>query len=137
VIEQRHQGRVLIVDDAADDCEMYRQFLDDHGYEVTVVSDGEAGVTRALNGSYDIMVLDIALPKLGGLEVLRRLRSFGSTRRLPVVTLSARVGEEMRVAAVEAGADLALEKPCTPEELEQAIRIFVERGKRIRGNAGT
>jgi DNA-binding response OmpR family regulator len=136
VAEPHQRNRVLIVDDAADDREMYRHFLDAHGYEVGVASDGEAAITRALNGSYDIVVLDIGLPKIDGLEVLRRLRSYASTRQLTVITLSARVGEHARASAVDAGADLALEKPCSPKDLEKAIRVFVERGKRIRGGQG-
>jgi DNA-binding response OmpR family regulator len=130
--EDAERARVLIVDDNVDDCEMYRQFLVARGYVVSVAFDGEEAVTRALNGRFDIVVLDLALPKLDGIQVLTLLRSYTSTSRLPVVTLSARTGEAVRAAALDAGADLALEKPLPPEDLESAIRVFVERGKRIR-----
>ncbi len=124
--------RILIVDDNADDCELYKLFLQSRGYVVTIASDGEDAVTRALNGTFDLVVLDIGLPKLDGVQVLTLLRSYTSTSRLPVITLSARTGEAVRAAALHAGADLALEKPLAPEDLEAAIQIFVERGKRIR-----
>jgi len=130
--EDPDRPRILIVDDSTDDCEMYKQFLKTRGYVVAVASDGEDAVSRALNGTFDLMVLDIGLPKLDGIQVLTLLRSCTSRRRLPVITLSARTSEPMRAAALHAGADLALEKPLPPEDLESAIQIFVERGKRIR-----
>jgi DNA-binding response OmpR family regulator len=114
---------------------MYRHYLEARGYDVVVASDGETAITRALNGSFDLIVLDVVMPKVNGLEVLRRLRSYSSTRALPVITLS-HVGVQARAAAVDAGADLALEKPCPPNDLENAIRVFIERGKRLRGDAG-
>jgi DNA-binding response OmpR family regulator len=98
--EDAERTRVLIVDDAVDDCEMYRQFLKRCGCVVTVASDGEEAVSLALNGRFDIVVLDLALPKLDGIQVLTLLRSYTSTSRLPVVTLSARTGEPVRTAAV-------------------------------------
>jgi DNA-binding response OmpR family regulator len=130
--EDAPRPSVLLVDDSADDSEMYRQFLQRRGYVVAVASDGEEAVTRALNGTFDIVVLDIELPKLDGIQVVTLLRSYTSTSRLPVVTLSAQTGEAVRAAALDAGADLALEKPLPPEDLESAIRVFVERGKRVR-----
>ena len=128
---------VLLVVDSAEDREMYRQFLQRRGYVVTVASDGEEAVTCALNGTFDIVVLEIELPKLDGIQVVTLLRSYTSTSRLPVVTLSAQTGEHVRAAAVDAGADLALEKPLPPEDLEAAIRVFVERGQRIRKRKAT
>ena len=125
--------RVLLVDDTAGDCRLYGGFLSARGFLVTVASDGEQALTNALNGRFDVVVLDIMLPKVNGLDVLQRLRSYASTRALPVITLSAEIGDEARAAAVVAGADLALEKPLSPSELESAIRIFVERGRRIQG----
>lgn len=130
--EERPRARVLIVDDTAQDCRLYSGFLNARGYRVSVASDGEQAITKALNGNFEVVVLDIRLPRIDGLEVLRRLRSYGSTASLPVITLSAETGDEARAAAIEAGADLALEKPLAPSELESAIRIFAERGRRIR-----
>jgi DNA-binding response OmpR family regulator len=127
-------ARVLLVDDTPADCRLYAGFLEARGHAVTVASDGEEAITKALNGNFDVVVLDIRLPKVNGLHVLQRLRSYAATRMLPVITLSAETGDEARAAAVNAGADLALEKPLPPAELESAIRVFVERGKRIRGD---
>src|SRR5260221_10334851 len=110
--------RVLVVDDSLEDLEIYREFLEARGYLVTVASDGEEAVNRALNASFDVMVLDIVLPRLDGLQVLTLLRSYSSTRALPVMTISAQTGEHVRAAALDAGADIALEKPLTPGDLE-------------------
>jgi DNA-binding response OmpR family regulator len=133
--EDAERQRVLLVDDSVDDCEMYKQFLKTRGYVVAVASDGEDAVWRALNGTFDLVVLDIGLPRLDGIQVLTLLRSYTSTSRLPVVTLSARTGEAARAAALGAGADLVLEKPLPPEDLEAAIRVFAQRGKRTRNKA--
>ncbi|SRR6266851_10234715 len=130
--EDPDRPRILIVDDNADDCEIYKQFLKARGYVVTVASDSEDAVSRALNGTFDLVVLDIALPKLDGIQVLTLLRSYTCTSRLQVITLSASPGAAVRAAALDAGAVLALEKPLSPEDLEAAIHAFVERGKRIR-----
>jgi len=130
--EEAPPARVLLVDDAGDDVAMYRQFLESRGYAVDSAADGEEAVSRAVNGSFDVVVLDLGLPRLDGMQVLMLLRSYSSTRLIPVITLSARTGEVVRTAAVDAGADLALEKPCTPDELETAIRVFLKRGERLR-----
>jgi DNA-binding response OmpR family regulator len=130
--EDADRPRILIVNDSADDCEMYKRFLKTRGYVVVVASGGEDGGTRALNGRFDLMVLDIGLPMLDGIHLLTLLRSCTSTSRLPVITLSARTSEPVRAAALHAGADLTLEKPLAPADLEAAIQIFVERDKRVR-----
>jgi DNA-binding response OmpR family regulator len=128
--EDAERARVLIADENVDDREMYKQFLVTRGYLVSVASDGQEAVTRALNERFDIVVLDLALPKLDGIHVVTQLRSLTSTSRLPVVILSAQTGEHVRAAAMDAGADLALEKPLPPQDLESAIRVLVDRGKR-------
>jgi two-component system response regulator CpxR len=120
-------SRVLLVDDAADDLEMYSSYLAHKGYEVTVAMDGQGAVDLALKDPFDVAVIDIGLPKLDGLGVIMVLRNYRKTMRLPMITLSAKTGEAMRAAAIDAGANLAMEKPCPPEELEQTIDVFIKR----------
>jgi DNA-binding response OmpR family regulator len=105
--------------------------LQSRGYVITIASDGEDAVTPALNETFDLVLLDIGLPKLDGIQVLTLLRSYTSTSRLQVITISASTGEAVRAAALKAGADIVLEKPFAPADLEAAIEVFVERGKRI------
>ena len=120
--------RVLIVDDFEDARELYAEFLRMQGYEVTGAADGPEALHLALPAAYDLIVLDLALPRMDGLAVLRELRRNPATVRTPIIILSASVGQEPREDALEAGADLFLEKPCLPDELEAAIRGFVGRG---------
>jgi len=106
---------------------MYREYLADRGYDVTTATDGEQAVVLALKDHFDIAIVDIAMPKLDGLGLTMVLRSYTRTKRLAIISLSARTGVLARAAAVGAGADLALEKPCPPDELEVTIQAFLPR----------
>lgn len=114
--------RILIVDDFDDARELYAEFLRLRGYEVTGAADGPAALHLALPAHFDLIILDLALPRMDGLEVLRALRADANTARTPIIILSASVGREPREETLRAGADLFLEKPCLPDELEAAIQ---------------
>jgi two-component system chemotaxis response regulator CheY len=101
---------------------MYMEFLLAHGFEVTGAEDGVAALESIEEHPPDVVVLDIALPKLDGLSVLRRLREDPRFAALPVLTLSASLGADYQRVAIAAGATAALEKPCLPEELLEAVR---------------
>ena|SRR5262245_12074765 len=117
---------ILIVEDFADSREMYMEFLAAQGYEVSGAEDGLAALHALDAGAFDAVVLDIALPKLDGLSVLKRLRAEPRFAELPILTLSASLGADYQRIALAAGATAALEKPCLPEELlavlERALR---------------
>ena len=123
----RTAARILIVEDFADSREMYMEFLAAQGFEVSGVEDGIAALRAIESTPFDAVVLDIALPKLDGLSVLRRLRADGRFKDLPVLTLSASVGAEYPRIALAAGANVALEKPCLPEELLEALQNALRR----------
>lgn len=130
--------KVLVVDDNAEDLELYAEFLSLRGYEVVrAVVDGEAAVGVALKERPDFILVDIMMPKLDGLSVVAALRGHPATARTPIATISAHVGEDARAAALDAGADLALEKPFAPDELEAAIKVFLMHGKHPRDRPGT
>jgi two-component system, cell cycle response regulator DivK len=114
--------RILVVEDFVDSREMYMEFLLAHGFEVTGAEDGLAALRSIEQHPPDVVVLDIALPKLDGLSVLRRLREDSRFAALPVLTLSASLGADYQRVALAAGATAALEKPCLPEELLEAVR---------------
>jgi len=124
------RGRVLIVDDFEDARDLYAEFLRLQGYEVSGAADGPAALNLALPAGYDVIVLDLALPRMDGLEVLRQLRRNAKTKSTPIIILSASVGHEPREDALAAGADMFLEKPCLPDELEQAIQSVLPRRSR-------
>lgn len=114
--------RVLIVEDFADSRDMYVEFLAGNGFEVSEAEDGVAALQSIEGSPPDLVVLDVALPKLDGLSVLRQLRADQRYASLPVLTLSASLGVDYQRIAMAAGATEALEKPCLPEELLAAVR---------------
>ena len=125
--EQRPPAHILIVDDYADSREMYAEMLSFAGYLVVTAKDGEEALERADKEHFDLIVLDLALPKVDGITVIRSLRSRPATREVPIITLSASVGQNAHQAVRAAGGDLSLDKPCLPDDLEARIRGFLQR----------
>ena len=117
--------RVLIVEDEPRIAADIRQGLERSGYVADVVGDGEAAWFRAETEPYDAMVLDLGLPRLDGLGVLRRLRA--AEVALPVLILTARDGWRERVEGIDAGADDYLAKPFRMEELVARLRAILRR----------
>jgi CheY-like chemotaxis protein len=109
---------VLVVDDVRDTREMYERYLRFMGARVGTAVDGVEALGVIALQRPDALVLDLAMPRMTGWEVLRRLRSDRRTRGIPVVVLS---GQNARESAIEAGADGYLEKPCSPEDLYREI----------------
>ena len=98
------------------------------GYTTTHVADGETGLAAALHGPYDAAVVDIMLPKLDGLEIIRRLREAG--RGLPVIVLSARGSVDAKIRGLEAGGDDYLAKPFSVAELVARVQALLRRASR-------
>jgi two-component system response regulator CpxR len=108
----------LIIDDDAELCELVAEYLEGEGIEVEAVFDGISGAERCAGKTYDLVILDVMLPGLGGFEVLRRIRE-GS--QVPVIMLTARGDEVDRIVGLEMGADDYLPKPFNPRELVARI----------------
>ena len=104
--------RVLVVEDEVRLAATLQDLLELNGYTVDVCHDGEAGLDNALTSIYDVILLDVMLPKLDGFTVLRRLRAEGSTT--PVLMLTARSELTDRVNGLDSGADYYLTKPFEP-----------------------
>jgi len=117
--------RLLVVDDDVELVALLREYLEGEGFAVAAAHDGEAGLRVASEGAFDLAVLDVMLPKLGGFDVLHRLRERSS---LPVIMLSARGEEIDRVVGLELGADDYMPKPFSPRELVARIRAVLRRG---------
>ena len=117
--------QVLLVDDDVELGEMLTEYLEREGFGATAVPDGEAGVRGALSGEYGIVVLDVMMPRLNGIEALRRIRAQDS--RLPVLMLTAKGDDVDRIVGLELGADDYVPKPCTPRELVARIRAILRR----------
>lgn len=116
--------RVLLADDDVELAGMLKDYLEQEGFSVTAVHDGEAGATEALTGQYMIAVLDVMMPHLNGIEALRRIRAKSS---MPVLMLTARGDDTDRIIGLELGADDYVPKPCTPRELTARIRAILRR----------
>jgi two-component system response regulator CpxR len=118
---------LLLVDDDVELGEMMREFFARRGIALEVVHDGRSGLARALEGGYDLLLLDVMLPGLDGLELLHQLRR---SSQVPVIMLTARTAAADRISGLEAGADDYLPKPFGPEELVARIRAVLRRARR-------
>jgi two-component system OmpR family response regulator len=116
--------KVLLVDDDVELTLMLKDYLRREGLDVVAVRDGKAGLTEALSGKYMIVVLDAMMPRLNGLETLKRIRT---TSQIPVLMLTAKGDEADRITGLELGADDYVPKPCTPRELTARIRAILRR----------
>lgn len=121
--------RLLIVEDERKTGEYLKQGLTEAGFSVDLASNGPDGLHLAKTESYDLIVLDIMLPSLSGLEVLRSIRATGQTT--PVIFLSARDLVEDRVHGLETGADDYLVKPFSFAELLARVRTLLRRGRNM------
>ncbi|HEX7342013.1 MAG TPA: response regulator transcription factor [Rhodanobacteraceae bacterium] len=122
-------GLVLLVEDQKDIAALVGDHLVERGYEVDYAADGASGLRLATSGSYDVIVLDLALPDMDGLDVCRRLRGeFRSA--VPVLMLTARDTLDDKVAGLDAGADDYLTKPFEMRELEARLRALIRRERR-------
>jgi len=117
-------SKVLIVDDDVDLTVMLSQFLIREGFQVHAVHDGETGVAQAIGGDYSVVVMDIMMPRISGIEALRRIRS---TSNVPVLMLTARGDNIDRIVGLDMGADDYVPKPFNPGELVARIRAILRR----------
>jgi DNA-binding response OmpR family regulator len=116
--------QILLIDDDVELCSLVTEYLEAEGFKVDAVFDGKRGLERALNGPQLLVVLDVMLPGLNGLDVLRRIRI---TSKIPVLLLTARGEDVDRIVGLEIGADDYLPKPFNPRELVARIRAILRR----------
>jgi len=117
--------RILVIEDNRDLADLVRLHLSDCADAVDIALDGIEGLERAGSGHYDLVILDLSLPGLDGLEICRRLR--GERSYLPILMLTARSGEVDRVLGLELGADDYLTKPFSVRELVARVRALFRR----------
>ncbi len=103
---------------------MLREYLEREGFSVAAVHDGESAARLAAQGGFDIAVLDVMMPRMSGVEALRRIRG---ESRIPVIMLTARGDDVDRIVGLELGADDYVTKPCTPRELAARLRAILRR----------
>ena len=129
--------QLLLIDDDTELCAMLGEYLEPEGFTVTALHDGESGARSALSGAFDVVVLDVMMPRLNGIEALRRIRVASS---VPVLMLTAKGDDVDRIVGLELGADDYLPKPFNPRELVARLRAILRRGvtatENTRVNAG-
>jgi DNA-binding response OmpR family regulator len=118
--------RILLIEDDSSIVIGLRMNLEREGYEVELAEDGEVGLSRAVEGAFDLILLDVMLPKRNGYEVLDALRK--QNIRTPVLMLSARSAEMDKVMGLDLGADDYVPKPFSVAELLARIRAAIRRG---------
>jgi DNA-binding response OmpR family regulator len=119
-------ANILIADDDVELTQLLGDFLQLEGLNVTAVHDGDAGARAALTGQFDLLVLDVMLPRMQGLQVLKEVRKKST---MPIIMLTARGDDTDRILGLELGADDYLPKPCNPQELVARIKAVLRRSQ--------
>ena len=125
----RDGGLVLIVEDNRDISEMVGEYLESKGFDVDFAADGADGLRLATDNNYDVVILDLMLPRMDGMEVCRRLRE-DARKATPILMLTSRDALEEKLDGLSAGADDYLTKPFAVQELEARLRAMIRRERR-------
>jgi DNA-binding response OmpR family regulator len=118
--------KILVIEDEANIVQLIRLYLEQANFTVITASDGVAGLELHAREHPDLVILDLMLPAMDGMEVCRRIRSWAAT---PILMLTARQGEEDRIAGLELGADDYLVKPFSPRELVSRVKASLRRSQ--------
>ncbi len=119
--------RILIIEDDRDIIELVRYNLVNEGFQVSAASDGTSGLASLKKSPPDILLLDLMLPRLSGLEICKEIRRDSALNRLPILMLTARGEEADRVVGLEMGADDYVTKPFSPRELVARVKALLRR----------
>ncbi len=117
-------NKVLLIDDDVELTTLLQEYLAEEGYDVSTDTDGRAAIAAAAGNAVDIIVLDIMMPRMNGIEVLQRIRKLS---QVPVLMLTARGDDVDRISGLNLGADDYVPKPCSPGELAARLRAILRR----------
>lgn len=121
--------RILIIEDDKDIVELVRYNLANEGFEVMAIADGSSGLGSLRKATPDLLILDLMLPRMPGLEVCKEIRRDSTLNRLPILMLTARGEEADRVVGLEMGADDYVTKPFSPRELVARVKALLRRAE--------
>jgi DNA-binding response OmpR family regulator len=116
--------KILVVDDEPKVCDLIRAYLDKDGYDVTVTGDGRSAVEKARSQKPDLIILDLNLPEMDGIEAFRSIRTFSD---VPVIMVTARDDEVDKIVGLQVGADDYVTKPFSPRELSARVGAVLRR----------
>jgi two-component system cell cycle response regulator DivK len=126
----RRQGRrdlVLLVDDSSVAREIYGEYLRHHGYDLITATDGMTGIDVAIKTKPDLIVMDLAMPRMNGVSAAHYLKHDPRTKRIPIILLTAYAFRAIAEGALQMGADVFLTKPCLHEDLAHYVRTLIEK----------
>jgi len=124
--------KVLIIEDDLNIAELERDYLQLNGYHAEIEQDGANGLKKALSGRFDIIVVDLMLPRTDGFEIIRAIRK---THEIPVVIVSARDEDIDKIRGLDLGADDYLTKPFSPAEFVARVKSHLKRYQRLKGDS--
>lgn len=122
---------ILIIEDENSIAELERDYLQINGFQVDIEIRGDLGLTKALEGSYDLIILDLMLPKIDGFEICRQVRS---KKDIPILLVSAKKEDIDKIRGLGLGADDYITKPFSPSELVARVKAHLTRYERLIGN---
>jgi two-component system alkaline phosphatase synthesis response regulator PhoP len=125
-----HRARILVVDDEDDILDLLRYNLEKDGFEVVEARDGVTGIAKAEETSPDLIILDVMMPRMDGIQTCRKLREHVTLRKTPIMMLTARSEEDDHVSGLDAGADIYLTKPIALPVLLSQVRATLRGSKR-------
>ncbi len=120
--------KILIVDDEPDMLEILRFRLEKSGYKIVTAGSAEEGLKKAVTSKPDLILLDILLPGISGLEAARRLKKNRLTKNIPIIMVTALIGKEVMLEGMRDGAEYLISKPFDPAELLAEIKVVVDKG---------
>lgn len=124
--------RILIIEDDADIAEIEKDYLSLSGYSVDIANDGNGGLYAALHGKYDLILLDLMLPGLDGLEICRRIRD---KTKVPILMVTAKITDLDKIRGLGLGADDYIEKPFSPSVLVARVKAHIAQFRRLSESA--
>jgi two-component system alkaline phosphatase synthesis response regulator PhoP len=119
--------KILIVEDEKDIQDLLQHYLKREGYEVYTAKDGDSGLRKTTQERFDLLILDLMLPQVDGMEICRVLRSQSRTANLPIIMLTAKAEETDRIIGLEMGADDYITKPFSPREVVARVKAIFRR----------
>ena len=121
-------SKVLIVEDEEAIADIEKDYLELSGFEVTICKDGTSGLAEALDGEYDICILDVMLPGIDGFEICKKVRE---TKNIPIIMVSAKKEDIDKIRGLGVGADDYMTKPFSPSELVARVKAHLSRYERL------
>jgi len=127
--QKKSMKRILVIEDDKDIVELVKYNLEKDGFQVAATPDGASGLSQIRKAPPDLLILDLMLPKLSGLEICKEVRKDVALNRLPVLILTAKGEEADRVVGLELGADDYVTKPFSPRELAARVKALLRRAE--------